>query len=338
MKRILGCLAAALLSLHAFAQAPEISVVGRAEALYDLNSPFEDVPLWSVGMSSIYAFVEGGIGNSDFSYFASLHLLSREPASLYCQKYPLVNGSWLDAAYMTYDNGTFCVDAGKIFYRLGTFEQEEYDVFTYAPMNSDYWSGICGYLYGLSFAYTPWEGQTFRAQVTTSSYMTDIKSGDLAYSLSWYGQMGVFSTCWAVGTQRCSDPELFGEEGKNYYWIMGLGNRLTFDNFEHTLDINAYEMRKFSDMKTTSFFWRTAYTSGKHFHPTLLLGLEHLSDVKYGFSLEYMPLSDDSLRIYASASNRHWLRNDEIHSNEPMCNFMATVGVMYDLRLSFKKK
>jgi len=333
MKIILNCcILAALISTSAFAQAPEISVVGRAEALYNVV-PSEEAD-WNMGMSSIYAFVEGNIGESDFSYFASLHLLSRYPQDLYNQQYPLLNCSWLDAAYFTYDNGTLGAEAGKVFYRLGTFEQDEYDVFSYLPVCSDYWYGICGYQYGFSFFVNPAENHRLMAQVTTSPYTTNVRNGDLAYSLSWYGDMGPFSTIWSVGTQRCTDPELSGEEGRKYFWTLGLGNKLSFDRFEHWLDINSFGIGSFKDLKSTSAFWRTYYIGNEHFRPMLMVGVEHMEDLKYGFSLEYMPLKDDSLRIYASASNRHF----NLFNGGNQCNVMATVGLMYDLRLSFKKK
>jgi len=332
MKRILACCVATLLVVQVFADAPDISVIGRAEALYDaVPSEYGE---WSLGLSSIYAFIDGNIGESDFSYSASLHLLSKNPQDLYNQKYPLLNCSWLDVAYVTYDNGTIGAEAGKIYYYLGTYEQEEYDVFSYLPMCSDYWNDICGYQYGVSFFYYPSENHKITAQVTTSPYTTSLKAGDLAYGICWNGSMGPYSTYWSVGTQRCSDPELFGEEGKNYYWIMGLGNKLTFEKFEHILDINAYELRSFKDLKYTSMFWRTYFIGREHFRPALMVGVEHMNDLKYGFCFEYMPLKDDSLRIYASASNRHL----GLFEGGKLCNVVATVGLMYDLRLSFKKK
>lgn len=333
MKKLILVLVVAGIAASASAEGPDITITGRLEG--NCNAAVGSAPDWSFGMSSLYGLVEGKFGGH-FSYLASLHLLSTAPRELYCNEKPLVYGSWLNTAYLSFDTEKIGIDAGKLFYTAGTFEMDEYDVYSYIPIVSDFWMSLTTYQYGLAFRFKPSEDHVLKAQVTTSPYMTELSTGNLAYGLSWTGQMGRFSTIWAVGTQR--GPEL-NDEGeilpgtKVYYMTYGLGNRLTFDNFQYTLELTNYAVRQAADLKNTLVKFDFACIADDSIRPVVTVSMERLRDLKYGFRLEWFPLKDDAMRVFVAASNRHF---SESLPEEPSHIFSACAGLTYDLRLSFK--
>ena len=330
-KFFLCCLTMAVMSLPLLADGPEIRITPRLEG--NVSSAEGLSPDWNLGASSLYAFVDGDF-SSHFSYTASLHLLSTQLRDLYNQKYPLVNCSWLDWAYVSYDGGFIGVDVGKICHNFGFFESDLDDVDCYSPMVSDTWTENCSYQYGATLRLNPWETQTFELQFTTSPFMKSIAENVWAYSLCWRGEMGVLSTKWSFSRQYAEEESEEGLLERNAYNYIGIDNKLTFDNFMYTLGFSNCGAAQIGDISCSEFVGRAKFIGSEKVNVEAMLSWKRLKDLCYGLSVEYFPLKDDSLRLFAAASNRH-LHTDELPS--AISNFMACLGVRYDLVLSFRK-
>lgn len=332
MKKIFFFCLAAVLALPAMADAPEIRIVPRLEGYVQATQG--ETPEWSFGASALYAFVDGDI-SSNFSYSASLHLLSPSPKDLYAQKYPLVMGSWLDWAYVSYDGGFFGADLGKIVHNVGSFEFEDDDVDCYYPMTSMLWNTVIPYQWGATVRLCPWETQSFELQFTTSPFMTSLSDKTFAYSFCWRGEFGVFSTNWAYSRQHALEEseEQEGLMENNAYNYLGIDNRLTFDNFMYTIGFSNCGTYKIDDLSCSEFSARAKFIGSEKIAVEAKASLKYLKDPCYGMTVEYFPLGDERLRFFAAASNQHV----HIEDDAPFNVFLACLGVRYDLTLAFRK-
>ncbi len=298
-RKTVCCLAAAVLSLgiipQAFAQA-ELTLTPRAEVNYTHGEGDET----DFGFTSLYSFLDGSIGEK-FSYSASFHFLSTDPKSLYSYESPFQDGTWIDWAYLSYDGGLFGVDFGKVVLNMGGFEFDKNDVDCYAPMVSDYWNSLCLYQPGITFRLTPWDTQSFEAQLTASPMMTGLSDVTLAASAAWRGEFGAFSTYWAANLQRW-DVE---DEVRGNYLCVGLGNRYSFENADLTLDLfYGPAVGKF-DSGNFEATLRADYRPSDRLSLGLMGGCRPSGYVSAGAQVEYFPLRDDTLRFHFAASDRY---------------------------------
>ena len=172
-------------------------------------------------------------------------------------------------------------------------------------------------------------------QFTTSPFMESIADKTYAYSFCWRGEFGVFSTNWAYSRQHAREEseEVEGLMEMNAYNYLGIDNRLTFDRFMYTFGYSNCGTYRLGDMSISEFSARAKFIGSEKFTAEIKAALKKLKDPFYGFSVEFFPLKDDSLRFFAAASNQH------IHFEDsaPVNLFMACLGVRYDLTLSFRK-
>ena len=299
-RKTLCCLAAAVFSLgiipQAFAQA-ELTVTPRAEV--NLSNADGDAAT-NFGFTSLYSFLDGSIGEN-FSYSASFHFLSTDPKSLYSYEAPFQDGTWLDWAYMSYDNDIFGIDLGKVVLNMGGFEFDKNDVDCYEPMVSDYWNSLCIYQPGVTFRFTPWETQTFEAQLTTSPMMVDFSDVALAASAAWRGEFGAFSTYWVANLQRWNvEDEVSGN-----YLCVGLGNKYSFENVDLMLDLFYGPAHGEFDASNCELSLRADYRPSERVSFEFMGGYRAASDIAAGALVEYCPLGDDTLRFHLAASDRY---------------------------------
>ena len=299
-RKTLCCLAAAVFSLgiipQAFAQA-ELVITPRAEV--NLSNADGDAAT-NFGFTSLYSFLDGNIGEN-FSYSASFHFLSTDPKSLYSYEAPFQDGTWLDWAYMSYDNDIFGIDLGKVVLNMGGFEFDKNDVDCYEPMVSDYWNSLCIYQPGITFRLTPWETQTFEAQLTTSPMMVDFSDVALAASAAWRGEFGPFSTYWAANLQRWNvEDEVAGN-----YLCVGLGNMYSFENVNLMLDLFYGPSHGAFDKSNCELSLRADYRPSERLSFEFMGGYRAASDIAAGALVEYYPLGDDTLRFHLAASDRY---------------------------------
>ncbi len=299
-RKTLCCLAAVLFSLgiipQAFAQA-SLTLTPRGEVNYTRSADDDETDF---GFTSLYGFLDGSIGEA-FSYSASFHFLSTDPKSLYSYDSPFQDGTWIDWAYLSYDNDLFGVDFGKVVLNMGGFEFDKNDVDCYVPMVSDYWNSLCIYQPGVTFRLTPWETHSFEAQLTTSPMMTGLKDVALAASAAWRGEFGAFSTFWAANLQRW-DVE---DEVSGNYLCVGLGNMYSFENVDLTLDLFYGPACGKFDWGNSEATLRADYRPSDRLSLGLMGACRPSGYVSAGAQVEYFPLRDDTLRFHFAASDRY---------------------------------
>jgi hypothetical protein len=139
--------------------AAELNVIARAEYLY--SDP--------LGNTSLYTLLEGSL-SEHFSYSVSNHWLSSTPGSLYTNTFRSDDVNWLDWAYLTYSEGAFDVNLGKMPLLWGTYEFDEYDYDIHLPFASSVWNCMNSYQWGLSVTYNYSEWGRLEAGVSTSPY------------------------------------------------------------------------------------------------------------------------------------------------------------------------
>lgn len=309
-----------------FAQSAEITITPRFEG--EMTKPQSEKADFGFGMSSLYAFVDGNFRNENFSYSASLHLLSTDPASLYNYKAPFTNGTWLDWAYLSYDGELFGGSLGKMVLNTGLFEFDANDVDCYSPVVSSTWNSMITYQTGAALRFTPWETQMLEVQFLTSPLMEKLSDKDFAWSVAWRGEFGRFSTFWALNQQRYTD--LTEENGHGFVTMVGFGNCLTLDHVKITLDVTNGGYGNFSDWSRSEFTARLDWFSNDMFKAGAVVGLQHLEKMMYGFNFQYLPFRNDTLRIHASLSKRGY-DNCYRELNDYM---VASLGITYNLHLN----
>lgn len=316
-------------SVHAFAFDADITVKPRLEGAY--NSSFND-DNYGLGLSSLYTFMEGEIADG-LSYFAQMHFLSNTPEDLYKYDEPCVYGTWLDMAYLTYERNFWGVDLGKVYLNFGGMANEYDDVDLYSGLIPYNWYEFNGYQYGLTLRLTPAENHSLEAQLTTSPLMYDFSDKLLGYGLCWRGEMGNFSTAWAVNGFNSlaeADDEESDSSDKETNINIGLGNRYDFnDRWGVELDayVHAYDC-DFDDFTCSDFYLTGCYNSESKIAAKALVGLRCKKAVTVGAVLEYYPI--ESLRIHTSLSYCDVDNLSDYHREEYYNNsFEASIGVTY---------
>ncbi len=327
MKKILlfwGLLLLAVSSIYA--QSAEITITPRFEGemtkLPSQNAEF------GFGMSSLYGFVDGNFRNENFSYSASVHLLSSEPKYLYNYETPFTDGTWLDWAYLSYDGALFGGSLGKMSLNTGLTEFDANDVDCFSPLVSSVWNSITVYQWGGAFRFTPWETQCFEAQFLTSPQMTKLSDKDFAWSVAWRGEFGGFSTFWSLNQQRYSD---FEDGSHGFVTMVGFGNTLTLDHVKLSLDITNGGYDGFSDWSRSEFTARADWFSNDMFKAGVSVGLQRFDQLLCGFNFLYFPFKDDTLRIHASLSRRGY---ENIYQEVSSGYMAALLGVTYNLHIN----
>lgn len=307
-----------------FAQSAEITITPRFEG--EMTKPQSEKAEFGFGMSSLYAFADGTFRNEKFSYSASLHLVKSDIKSLYNYKAPFTDGTWIDWAYLSYDDGMFGGSLGKMSLNTGLMEYEANDVDCYTPLVSSVWNSLTTYQWGGAFRFTPCETQAFEAQFLTSPQMVKLSDLDFAWSVAWRGEFGRFSTFWSINQQRYTNED----RSHGFVTMVGFGNMLTLDHLKITLDVTNGGYGNFSDWSRSEFTARVDWFSNDMFKAGVTVGLQHLEKMLYGFNFQYLPFRNDTLRIHASLSKRGYDTCDR-----ELCDYMmASLGVTYNLHLN----
>lgn len=309
-----------------FAQSAEITITPRFEG--ELTKPQSEKADIGFGMSSLYAFVDGNFRNENFSYSASVHLLSSDPKSLYNYEAPFANGTWLDWAYLSYDGELFGGSLGKMSLNTGLSEWDDNDVDCYSPLVSSVWNSFTTYQWGGAFRFTPWESQCFEAQFLTSPQMDKLSNKDFAWSVAWRGEFGRFSTFWSLNQQRYTIAD-YQQHG--FVTMVGFGNTLTLDHVKFSLDITNGGYDGFSDWSRSEFTARVDWFSNDMFKVGATVGLQRFDQLLCGFKFLYYPLKNDTLRIHASLSRRGY---QDIYQETSGNYMMASLGLTYNLHIN----
>ncbi len=331
-RRLLVSIVAITMSVSAFSAGADITIRPRLEGAYNSIFNKED---FGFGMSSLYSFLEGDISDS-FSYYASLHFLSADPKSLYNYDYPCINGTWVDMAYLSYNRDFWGIDLGKVMLNFGGMTNELDDVDCYSGLIPFNWFEFNSYQYGLTFRLTPWENHSFEAQFTTAPYMESFKDMQYAYSLAWRGEMGRYSTAWAVNAFRSyAEPEDEDDEdaplSKTTNINIGLGNRFEFNdkwNMEFDAYLHLFDCKLY-DMEYSDFYLRGGYNPSDKVSIQATVGLKSVKASVFGAVVEYFPI--ESLRLHAALSYCDCSELDyfvRLKDDQP---FEASIGVTYTL-------
>lgn len=324
-------ISAVLLSISAyvFSQGLDITVKPRLEGAY--NSAYnQEGKEFGLGMSSLYTFLDGSI-TDNLSYYASLHFLNSDPKGLYNYDNPCMYGTWVDMAYLSYNRDFWGIDLGKVFMNLGGMSNEYDDVDVYSGLVPFNWNEFTTYQYGLTLRLTPWENHSFEGQFTTSPYNDPEVSSKLLYGcgICWRGEMGQFSTSWAVnGFNSWSDDD---DPVKETNINIGLGNKYEFNdrwNIEFDAYLHAFNC-DFANLEYSDFNLTGAFNPGENLTLKALAGLRGTKAWVFGGLCEYYPV--ENLRLHAALS---YCDTDKLpegylayHSN----SFEASIGVTYTL-------
>lgn len=308
-----------------FAQSAEITITPRFEG--ELTKPQSEKADIGFGMSSLYGFVDGTFRNENFSYSASVHLLSSSPKDLYNYEAPFASGTWLDWAYLSYDGELFGGSLGKMCLNTGLTEFDSNDVDCFSPLVSSVWNSFTVYQWGGAFRFTPWETQCFEAQFLTSPQMDKLSNKDFAWSVAWRGEFGRFSTFWSLNQQRYTVD--YNHHG--FVTMVGFGNTLTLDHVKLSLDITNGGFDGFSDWSRSEFTARVDWFSNDMFKVGATVGLQRFDQLLCGFKFLYYPLKNDTLRIHASLSRRGY---QDIYQQFSENYLMASLGITYNLHIN----
>lgn len=347
-KRIITTLFALAVMTHALAGGADISIKPRLEGAYNsIFSNFENDNDFGLGWSSLYTMVDGSISDH-FSYYAQFHFLSSMPKYLYKYEYPCVNGTWVDMAYMSYNRDFWGIDLGKIFFNFGGMINEYDDVDCYSGFVPFEWTYFNTYQYGLTFRLTPWENHSFEAQLATSPSMdTGFDDIMLAYGLCWRGEMGRFTTSWAVNGMRDytyaeDEFEFDGEEEESdldeYFdrcntINIGLGNNFEInDRWSIGLDafLNLFD-GKLDDWNYSDFELTGAFNASESLCVKAQVGLKSVKKFSFGALVEYYPI--ENLRLHACVN---YCDNDDedfflVNKKDYTKPFEANIGITYTL-------
>lgn len=318
----------AAVSALSFAQSTDLVITPRFEG--EMTKFDKEQAEFGFGMSSLYTFVDGTFKDERFSYSASFHLLSSDPKSLYSYESPCMNGTPVDWAYFAYDGDIFGASVGKIIFNTGLFEFDANDVDCYSPMVSSTWNNCLTYQYGVAARLTPWEGQSFEAQFTSSPLMVKFSDKDFAWSLNWRGEFGKFSTNVAFNRQRYTV-----ETGvHDFVTMFTVSAKYDFEKCNVSVETTNGGFGKFSDWSGSEFLGRVNFTGHDLFHAGALLGLQYLHKAIFGLYVECYPLHSEDLRIHGAVSRRSFL--PEVGAGYPMAT-VASLGVTYNLNFHFGK-
>ena len=327
-KTVLSCLLA-LVAGSALAQSADLVITPRLEgSMTKLVS--ETKPSFDMGQSSVYVDLDGVFANENFSYSVEAQLLNTDPVSLYNYAAPFENGTWLNWAYLSYDNGFFGADLGKIALNTGLFEYDAYDWQSYANLASNTWNNITVYQYGATLRLTPWETQVFEGQIATSPSMVSLSNFDLAYSFCWKGSFGGFSARAALLRHRFTE-----EDARGWFSQIGVGLRYDFEKCNIQIDGTNGTFATLSGWEQSEFTGRFNYTAGENklFHCGAFFGIQNLDLPYYGGYVEFYPLKDDNFRIHGTVSRRAY----DIASDTYGSYTTATVGLIYSFNIHLGK-
>ena len=331
-RKLLVCIVAVTMSVSVFSAGADITVKPRLEGAYNSIFNKED---FGFGLSSLYTFLDGEI-TDNLSYSATFHFLSSDPESLYKYESPCLNGTWVDMAYLSYNRDLWGIDLGKVLLNFGGMTNEQDDVDCYSGLIPYNWFEFNSYQYGLTFRLTPWENHSFEAQFTTAPYMESFNDMQFAYSLCWRGEMGGYSSAWAVnGFRSYEEPDEDADEdtplSKTTNLNIGLGNRyefndrwnMEFDAYLHLFDCKLY------DMEYSDFYLRGGYNATENLAIQATVGIKSVKAPVFGAVVEYYPI--EALRLHASLSYcdcsglEYGVR---FNNDQP---FEASIGVTYAL-------
>lgn len=323
-RRIYLSLVALFTTLSTFAGGADIVIEPRLEGAYNSINNYEHE--FGLGLSSLYGFVDGEIGGH-FSYSASFHFLSNHPQSLYNYDAPCMNGTFVDWAYMSYNNDFLGIDLGKIVFNFGGFSMEDNDVDCYSGMAPFIWNDFCNYQYGLTLRVNPSENHSIEAQFATSPYMMSFKDMQFGYSLAWRGVMGRFSTVWAVNLLNSKEvDEDTGEVVKGTNVNFGLGNKFALgDSWDLGLDLYAQMFDgSFNSFENSEFDLSGTFHAADNLDIKALAGLVFTKKPKFGLQVEYYPI--DNLRLHAVCN---YCKDG--YKYNPDNGFEASIGATYTL-------
>lgn len=313
----------------AFGQGLDITVKPRLEGAY--NSSYNtDGKEFGIGLSSLYAFLDGSI-TDNLSYYASLHLLTSSPKWLYDYANPCMNGTWIDLAYLSYNRDFWGIDLGKVYLNFGGMSNEYDDVDIYSGLVPFNWNEFTTYQYGLTLRLTPWENHSFEAQFTTSPYNDPeiSKSPLYGYALDWRGEMGRFSTSWAVNGFNSWSEDIDPTKETNIN--IGLGNKFEFNdrwNVEFDAYVHAYNC-DFADFEYSDFNLTGAFNPSENLTLKAMTGLRGTKAWVFGGICEYYPI--ENLRLHAALSYCDTDKLPEAYQDYYTNSFEASIGVTYTL-------
>lgn len=318
----------AAVSALSFAQSTDLVITPRFEG--EMTKFDKEQAEFGFGMSSLYTFVDGTFKDERFSYSASFHLLSSDPKSLYSYEFPCMNGTPVDWAYFAYDGDIFGASLGKIVLNTGLFEYDANDVDCYSPLVSSTWNNCLTYQYGVAARLTPWEGQSFEAQFTSSPLMESFKDKDFAWSLNWRGEFGNFSTNIGFNRQRYTYDE--GKHG--FVTMFSASAKYDFEKCNLSVEATNGGMGEFKDWSGSEFIGRFNFTGNDLIHAGAMFGIQYLEKPIYGLYVECYPLRNEDLRIHGAVSRRSCLFEEEFSYRTAT---VASLGVTYNLNFHFGK-
>lgn len=318
MKKIsLILLAFICFSAATVAQDLEFSAVARLEAnpaYYSDEKSWETDARSVLGNSSIYTFAYGTFAEN-FTYELTNCWVNVLPKYLYTEL-GTPNYTWLLTANVGYEGEWFAANVGKICLPMGTFEQEFDDVYIDYPFATSTWMSNIPYQWGGMFSVQPWESTSFTLGVTSSPLAERIFS-KVGVSFLWEGEYGIYSSRWSAHS--------FGVDGDNSLFMAALGNKLSFDSSELTLD--AYITKNYNEG-----FLSYLYNFGDKFEVQGRAGYmntEGATTFNLGAAFRYYPLKNSKdLRLHALVG---WA-NGQLPFISGM---LFSVGAVYNLHFDF---
>lgn len=339
-RRIATSLIAFVTMMPVFAGGADIAIQPRLEGAYNsISNNFEKDSEFGLGMTALYATIDGSI-TDNFSYYGQFRFLSSMPKYLYDYEYPCINGTWVNMAYLSYNRDFWGIDLGKVLLNYGGIINEYDDVDCYSELVPFEWSYFNSYQYGLTFRLTPWENHSFEAQFTTSPSMDSFKDMMFAYSLCWRGEMGRYSTVWAINNAKGYVYEGDGEEEdleefegafeKENTISIGLGNKYEI-NDRWNIELDAFVHLfgcKFDNFEYSDFELTGAFNATDNLCLKAQVGLKSLKKMSVGAVVEFYPI--EKLRLHAAFNycnaDEDFALINKFYYDKP-CS--ASIGVTY---------
>lgn len=332
MKKILLSIAALLFGLLAYSQEAdtlgkhaEVTIIPRLDVAPTFVK--NDSKLgFNHGNSSLYTLFEGS-ASEHFSWTIANHWLSLgDNMGWPYQELGYSNSNNLFdyfRADLNFGNWTFSL--GKDVISTGGFEYDSWDWEIYTDFATPLWNGLPCYQWGGKVAFaTPSGKSNFSLQMTSSPYgERPFASGLWTYSAQWKGEYGCFSNIWSVSALQ--------KDKDNFYYLISLGQRVSLDKWELTLDLNnnagfdddGMEVRGFTAQGTVKYSLADNMNIALKGTSVNFDGDSSLNDINIGTIFEYYPLSDsEDLRLHA------YLNYDKVLN----CTTLG-LGALYNLRL-----
>jgi len=316
-----------MVAVTAFAQSADLVIVPHIEGTMTKYASGEKAQ-WGWGWSGLFVDLDGTFRNEAFSYSVETRLLNDTPSTLYNYQNG-INGTWLNWAYLAYDNEWFGASLGKMSLQTGLKEYDESDYDIVYTLASNAWLDLYAYQLGAEMRFTPFESNTFTFQFMTSPYESSLKENLYTISAGWNGEFGNFSAGLAFNFIQGN----FDGDNKEWYTMASFGAKYNFESCDVSLDVTNNPYAKLSDWGSSEFTGRFNFTGSDLIHFGATFGIQYLEKPIYGAFIDVYPFKNDSFRAYASIARRSFMSDGE----NLYMGTLASIGLTYYLNFHFGK-